>query len=85
VGAKQMKKIFIFSGELKNTGTLVRSPEMLPVTKSNKTKAYPARCFSRITNLGLDFQNKAWKCKNEPKTKEIKNMVNHDPVTVSLN
>jgi hypothetical protein len=31
-----MKMIFIFSGEPRDSGTVIRSPEMLPVTKSNK-------------------------------------------------
>jgi hypothetical protein len=48
-------KIFIFSGEVENTGTVVRSPEMLPATKSNETKAYPVLFFTRITNITLVF------------------------------
>jgi hypothetical protein len=47
--------IFIFSGELKNTGTVVRSPEMSNGVDLGKGVVYLARFFARITDITLVF------------------------------
>jgi hypothetical protein len=63
-----MKMNFIFSGESRpgcNSGTVVTPPEFSQVTDLPKIKAYPARIFTRILNLGLVVSNNARKIKNE--------------------